>query len=253
MTLLIAGGDSFTWGSELPDCKQTKASNMSWSALLSKQNEWEYRCVAKPGCGNTAIARRIMDATRYCDSDTVVTVMWSFPARYEIKIDPKIAKEMSKIYHNTDLDGEWLTISTWQTLALSEKKKLLGCGEDPVFNFRVERQHEDYDKYGITELAKSYYNLVSHEKHVNDTLVSIYTLQNYLKDRGLRYSFSSVTEEVYDIINIDHPLNVMIDRSHWAGKTGMLDWAKTKGFLISPMGHPGPEAHIAWIEEHEIL
>ena len=46
MTVLIAGGDSFTYGAELQDCDGSY-SNLTWSALLAKRMGMSYCCTAK--------------------------------------------------------------------------------------------------------------------------------------------------------------------------------------------------------------
>ena len=62
MTILISGGDSFTYGSELNDCTNQQHSNSTWSALLAQQLDMSYACVALPGASNSSITRRVMRA-----------------------------------------------------------------------------------------------------------------------------------------------------------------------------------------------
>ena len=80
MTVLIAGGDSFTYGSELPSQEHT------WANLLANRKGWNICNIAQPGYSNSAIRRNVMNAVNeYKDLDLYVAVMWSFPNRYEFK------------------------------------------------------------------------------------------------------------------------------------------------------------------------
>jgi hypothetical protein len=78
--IVIAGGDSFVWGSELSDSPHGGSngySRQSFTALLAKGHR--YQCVAYPGLGNTSIAKRVRTA---CEkSKGVVIVSWSWPTR----------------------------------------------------------------------------------------------------------------------------------------------------------------------------
>ena len=55
---IVAGGDSFVYGSELEDCIRAY-SHSTFPALLAKGHS--YKCVAWPGIGNDAIARRVIN------------------------------------------------------------------------------------------------------------------------------------------------------------------------------------------------
>ena len=39
MTVLVAGGDSFTYGNELADCTTQQPSELTWSAFLAHKLE----------------------------------------------------------------------------------------------------------------------------------------------------------------------------------------------------------------------
>jgi hypothetical protein len=79
MTTVLAGGDSFIFGSELldsPDGQQTSYSRRTFPALLANH----YVCAAYPGLGNREIAYRVRDALEVVDPDIVV-VLWTWPSR----------------------------------------------------------------------------------------------------------------------------------------------------------------------------
>ena len=60
MTILLAGGDSFTYGNELADCDPKTPSKAAWGAMLAASLSMSYSCVADGGLSNTGIARHIM-------------------------------------------------------------------------------------------------------------------------------------------------------------------------------------------------
>jgi len=81
MTTVVAGGDSFVWGSELADSPHGGSGGYSRStfpALLSTNHI--YVCTAYPGSINSEIARSVRNA---CDqlTDVVVIVCWTWPTR----------------------------------------------------------------------------------------------------------------------------------------------------------------------------
>lgn len=80
---LIAGGDSFVWGSELQDSPHGGPDGYSrntFAALLANKYNLEYRCAAYPGLANDQIVERIKFA---CDKtfNNIVIVSWTWPTR----------------------------------------------------------------------------------------------------------------------------------------------------------------------------
>jgi hypothetical protein len=81
MITVVAGGDSFVWGSELADSPHGGSgghSRSTFPALLSMDHK--YVCTAYPGSINSEIARSVRNA---CDqlTDVVVIVCWTWPTR----------------------------------------------------------------------------------------------------------------------------------------------------------------------------
>ena len=75
MTVLIAGGDSFTYGSELP------SQEHAWANLLATRKGWNICNTARPAASNSAIRRNVMNAVhKYKELDLFVAVMWSTAA-----------------------------------------------------------------------------------------------------------------------------------------------------------------------------
>ena len=77
--ILVAGGDSHIWGSELKDCKHSGPNGYSESTftyLLSKN--MQYVCTANPGIGNCEIHNRIISNLV---NNSIVLVCWTWQAR----------------------------------------------------------------------------------------------------------------------------------------------------------------------------
>jgi len=95
MIILVAGGDSHIWGSELKDSPHGGVNGYSrntFPALLYDN----YSCVAYPGIGNKEIAQRVINACDhniFCNSQNIVLVCWSWPSRdNQINNDEDILK-----------------------------------------------------------------------------------------------------------------------------------------------------------------
>jgi len=79
MTIVLAGGDSFVWGSELADSPHGGPDGFSYKtfpALLADN----YLCAAYPGIGNKEIANRVREILVWSEPDMVI-VCWTWPSR----------------------------------------------------------------------------------------------------------------------------------------------------------------------------
>ena len=79
--IIVAGGDSHIWGSELADSPHGGPNGYSrntFTALLSAEN---YVCAAYPGIGNIEIAQRVLDVCNVIQTDKIVIVCWTWPSR----------------------------------------------------------------------------------------------------------------------------------------------------------------------------
>lgn len=100
MTTVLAGGDSFIWGSELADSPNGGPdgySRQTFPALLADN----YLCAAYPGLGNKEISRRVRDYLTWSKVDIVI-VCWTWPSRdYTLDSDFHIKNlEEHLLYHN---------------------------------------------------------------------------------------------------------------------------------------------------------
>lgn len=82
--IIVAGGDSFVWGSELADCLHSGPNGYSrntFTALLADAN---YICAAYPGIGNREIKSKVINVCKsLIDTKTehIVIVCWTWPSR----------------------------------------------------------------------------------------------------------------------------------------------------------------------------
>jgi hypothetical protein len=80
MITVVAGGDSFVWGSELADSPHGGPNGYSrntFPVLLSNN----YICAAYPGIGNQEIAQRVRECLNRIKNNVVVLVCWTWSTR----------------------------------------------------------------------------------------------------------------------------------------------------------------------------
>lgn len=251
MKTLLVGGDSFTWGDELPDCDLKTPSKLAWGKLLANKIGYDYKCVAKAASGNHAIARRVID---YCDHNNVdlVAVMWSFPVRHELSIREDFSYSGKKLdLVEYELDDNWLNLVHWQGLEYEEKISNFGeLSKDVCFQNKLKDQCNWHKETGIYDIARHWFNITNAEYHYQISLESIILLQYYLEKRNIPFVFSSATNQIYEIINSKRPLAKIIDKSCWINKIGFFDWAQKKNYKLGPMQHPEASAHRDWIDSY---
>lgn len=255
--ILLAGGDSFVFGSELKD--QINAASLStYPALLAKQYKIKYSCVAWPGNANNAISRMIVNACEQLKAKkdkTAVFVTWTFASRYEFRFN----------YNTRQKISPWYSISAWSVL------------EDPaqiVQEFKSKNEnilHAQIDNLktanntGILDFAKTFYKHVGDSEYYElySTLKEILFLQFYLEQNKIPYLFVAADNHFYQSPNyyrnqddnIDSLYN-QIDWNKWfffepgltpdqtMGPRGFYQWAVENKYPVGTT-HPLEEAHIA--------
>lgn len=210
--LIIAGGDSFIWGSELRDCFHGNSgghSRQTFTALLAGNNE--YQCAAYPGNGNDSIARMTMIACEQNRNKQIfVVVCWTFAGRYEFKF-------------NFNNNPKWEVINSW-----SIGKQY--TGEEESKNSLVNQHKDKADKLGIGEFAKSYFASVGFTEYweTYSSIKEVIYLQNYLKSNQIPYLFTCADSGfLKGNYTINHP-DVTIDCLY-----KQIDWDK---FFFFPPG-----------------
>lgn len=236
MAILISGGDSFVYGSELLD-GQLAVSNSTYPALLAKRLGFDYFCAARPGFGNNAIRRTVMDACEQTDEEIkLVYVTWSFLSRYEFKFDET-----------------WEQLSAWSILDnIEDIKKDFEIDNPIVFDWHVSKLQADKHK-GIKQFAKIFYHYVGTFTYweLYNTICEIVMLQQYLELKKIPYLFTSVDHGVTNVnqfkkdVTLKTLLN-QINKTNWMWfpiNLGFYEWAKENNF---PFGttHPLEESHI---------
>ena len=181
----IAGGCSFTFGHELSDDNEGKTpSKQSWAYILSQELNLcqpdDYVCTARPGSGNTGIARRVFNAVGNLKDITGVAVMWSFLSRYDW------AMPRHKNLENT----RWATITPWDTAQGEAEAFRELSGSEP--QQEVWRQRRDLLKNtGVSDFANSLYKNAANEYHeLYLSWKSIIWLQNILEKKKIPFMFT---------------------------------------------------------------
>lgn len=240
--ILVAGGDSFIWGSELQDCLHAGPnghSHNTFTALLAQQYDLDYVCAAYPGNSNSAIARSIMTACeRFESQDKFVIVSWTFPHRFEFRF----------MHNDNSGESSWHSINSWQADGTLDKDYGEKINSKEVCNF-----------------AKIFFNSVANNEYYEQYfyLKEILFLQLYLKNKNIPYLFTTAHNESYQHINYDRhasdkDLNSLYNQIDWhnwyffpGGKgadqtespRGFYQWAVESKYKIAPQKHPIEDAH----------
>lgn len=80
MTTVVAGGDSFVWGSELADSLNGGPDGYSRSTFPARLGS-KYVCAAYPGIGNREINLRVREYLNWMRNDVFVVVCWTWSTR----------------------------------------------------------------------------------------------------------------------------------------------------------------------------
>jgi len=233
MTVLISGGDSFTYGSELPSQEHT------WANLLANRKGWNMCNTARPAASNSSIRRNVMNAVhKYKDLDLFVAVMWSFPNRYEFRF----------AYDTGHLDSPWYSINPW-TYNDQNFEDHFHNKDDEVLQAQ-QANRANAEATGISDFAKSYVENVAQTEYweLYTSWCEIVMLQNYLDNQDIPYRFLCVDNSLLESnCEIDTTLTTLRQSINWfAHNEGMYNWAKRteQPFYTT---HPRESAHIEWI------
>lgn len=243
MGRLIAGGDSFTYGSELKDCYRLDENNLpleqvssyTFPALLANELKLEYSCAALPGYSNSAIRRTTIDeCEKYQDIDLVL-VTWSFANRFEFRFA-----------HG------WEQISLWSIEENVEQKilKEFQNANPIVFKSHLDKLQRE-KQLGIKNVADPFYKYIGHTDYwcSYQSILDVVFLTNYLKLRKIPYLFLSADENMFKETHVDNSIKSLysqLDFDNWfwfPKERGFYTWAKEERFPFATT-HPLEEAHI---------
>jgi len=235
MTVLITGGDSFTYGSELP------SQEHAWANLLATRKGWNICNTARPAASNSAIRRNVMNAVhKYRELDLFVAVMWSFPNRYEFRF----------AYDTGHIDSPWYSINPW-TYNDQNFEEHFFTKDDQVLAAQ-QANRANAEAKGMTAFAKSYVQNVAQTEYweIYNSWCEIVMLQNYLIKHNIPYIFTQVDNSLFEYNGVmDSTLTTLrsdIDMTKFVMDEGMFNWAKRteQPFYTT---HPRESAHIEWI------
>jgi len=262
MPILIAGGDSFTWGSELPDQQfdhlMNTPSQSTWSSLIAKHFNCDYICVAKPGCGNSTITRRILreikkiEERKESQDEIFVVAMWTFTHRSEIRLRDDL-EHNKKLANNKlqaaryDIDDFWINFNAWHGLTFEEKMHFFPKEMDEWSKNYFVEQHEKLKEIGLSEASEKLYKVTGDWAYHNyNSLKEMLFLQLFCESKNIKYFFCSASDELF---KEQHPFVIqsgLIDNINWN------KWYKEKSFkkfgddYPQCGNHPGVEAHTSW-------
>lgn len=240
--IIVAGGDSFVFGSELANPVDT------FAALLSREHD--YQCVAWPGYANDSIARTVIARCEQ-QHECGVIVSWTFPGRYEFRFN----------YNTRQIKSPWYAINSWTTQSTEDVIAQLNNPDSKIIG-GFARHKDTAEQTGIADFSRTYYEHVGSGEYweIYSTLKEIVYLQNYLKLKNIPYLFTCADTGIfynYTIDNADQFISSLyqqIDMTPWflfpAGvkdnetqrPRGFYQWAIENKYPVGTT-HPLEHAH----------
>lgn len=249
MTILVANGCSFTYGSELNDCGKNP-SNLTWSALLAHKHNMEYLCVANPGASNDEITRTTIEKTWPLiqhKKDFAVAIMWTFPNRYEFRFESDLGEK----------NKNWFSVSPWTIEEATQLKKYLEKDGkfDDSFVSGMEQVRKKLESKGILDFIKKWYRVFGQSLYFESmhTFKAIVFLQNYLDKYGVPYFFTFADNVLFDIFDnmpeeVDFSLQCLYEQINmdrcfvFPDNRGFYQWALENNYSVGTT-HPLESAH----------
>lgn len=256
--ILVAGGDSFIFGSELKDQKQEIYSKHTFPAILGQK--FDYHCAAWPGNANNAIARMTMNACeKFKDQHPFCLVTWTFFQRYEFYFT----------YQTKQRLGPWQSINSWTATnpSAGDLKKLFLQNNDKILEHQLQNL-KTAQETGTANFAVEFFRHVGNSEYYElyHSLKEFVFLQNYFKVNKIPYLMLTADNHFYQHPNFarsrDSYLDTLynqIDWSNWyffppgrqSNETkeprGFYQWAVENKYPVGTT-HPLEEAHLAAAE-----
>ena len=244
---VVAGGCSFTFGNELSDDTNGKTpSEKTWAALIAKEINANYHCVAKPGGGNGSITRRVIEKVGTLrDGAPVVVAMWTFPSRYDWAF-PR--------HKNLD-DSRWTTITPWDTSHNRKEVENAVKDSEPQFDDFIRRQ-QMMQETGLNKFADALYtHAANYYFEIYQSWMNIICLQNFCRQNGVPFFFTLADNTLfYEKLDFMRYKDVLMDTLwreidmrhwHWFGERfmGFNQWALLNDYKRGTT-HPLDQAHI---------
>jgi hypothetical protein len=252
--IIVAGGDSFVYGSELADCIALPHTNFyrhslnSFAGLLSA--ETEYRCVAYPGYANDSISRTVIaECNKHKNCGVIVS--WTFPGRYEFRFN----------YNTGQKKSPWYAFNSWTIQKPDNIIKEFKKSDNNIEEI-FKKNYNKATQTGVLDFAQTFYEHIGSSEYweVYSSLKEIVYLQNYLKVYKIPYLFTCADNSIlynHTIDNADEfiiSLKNQIDMNNWfwfpAGTKGhetrtprgFYQWAMENKYPVGTT-HPLEQAH----------
>lgn len=254
---VIAGGCSFTAGSELADESWDRnhkgicyeISYTAWPNLLQQRMFVNAKVdnTAVPGADYGSIVRRIIYQTRhnlriYKPEDIVVVVMWTSILRREY---PSIYPVGRKIKTHED---RFLT-----SLPSDGDGRTKGYSNAMLYSRRQMWASEHLTRTNVEFYARR----DTHDNHVYYPLQQLEYLTNWLENHNIKYFFTSAFNDIEP--DCMHPDNIFLqdmigrldlpNNVHTSDRLGFMQWAKHHNYKCgNESDHPLEEAHSDWTD-----
>jgi len=235
--ILVVGGDSFIYGSELASPSNT------YAAILSKENSMDCVNVSWPGNANNAITRMTMAKCQQLKTQQekfAVLITWTFVQRFEFRFNYSTKQSLSP----------WYSINSWTI-------------EDDAKKIEAQFKHVDRNilksqlkiiatgrETGVADFAKTFYMHVGDSEYYElyTSFKEIVFMQNYLKLNNIPYIFISA-----DLGFKDHP-NYLRSKDLWLDDLyNQIDWNQWYFFPESTEANQtqGPRGFYQWAVENK--
>ena len=213
MPKIVSFGDSFVFGSEIPN---NHDGRLAWPCLVANMIDADYKTLADPGCGNDAIARQIYHYFAHNPAhDTLAVVNWTWTMRWDFYM---VAKET------------WITLGP---TCVPEKLQHL------VQFTEAQRVVDFYRDYANGSLLWN----------KTRNLQTIFAAQQFMSVQGIQsiqtYMDTELFSREWHAPDYVQELQKLVQPTMhtWDG-VNFLDWCRGRGHAITDQGlHPLASAH----------
>lgn len=189
--ILVAGGDSLIYGSELADQQDINPSLSTYPALLASQTGLTYNCTAWPGNSNNAISRMTLAKCQQLkQTKFAVLIQWSFTPRFEFRFN----------YNTRQRISPWYSINPWtiendiDKITDSFTTFDLKVANHQIQNIKTAKET------GVAEFANTFFKHVGDSEYYElyNSFKEIVFMQNYLKLNNIPYLFTCADNTFYN-------------------------------------------------------
>jgi len=224
MSKIVSFGDSFIFGSEIPENYDGSAG---WPGISAKYLDIDFECCAMPGTSNDAIAREIFSYYQKNSTNHLAVVNWTWILRWDYF-----------------LKEEYL----WETL---------GVGKFTLYNAVEQRDYKNLTTfYHDLIIDNQMFNKWNNLK-------TIFSVIKFLTDNNIPFvqtymDHELIEKEWFNESYTDYMITICKQNLNTFGNKNFLDWSHEKGFKITDPGwHPLEDAHEAaakyWLPTYKKL